>query len=176
MPSWTEQARSAGREKYLRWDPGQEIELKIIEGPREHEFNAKDGKLVKAWEWDVTVDGEPKVMSVTSRRLLLILADEEDECPMEGCYFRIKAMGSGMDRQWRVRRLERVRSAPVPLPVEEDEEEEVSAPPPKPKKPAPAPVPVREVDSIDEFEEAAAKIARPKKRKKRADPDDEEDE
>lgn len=173
--SWTDRARQSGRDQYLRWDAGQEIDVDVVSGPTEHDFQSKDGKNVHAFEWQVMVGGTPKVMSVTSRRLLMILADEEDEAPIEGATLRIKAMGSGMDRQWRVRRLQRTRSAPTALPEEPDEEEEAPAPAPKPvQKKGPAPA-VVECESIDEMEEAAARMRPARRRKPRADPDEDED-
>lgn len=170
---WKTDAREGGGGKYIKFKAGTEIDMKVISGPEPHEFKASDGTKVSGWEWDVETEDGPKTLSVTSRRLLQILADEDDECPLEGTWIRVKALGDGMERQWRVRRIEKRKTYQREVVEEADEEDEVPAGKAREREPAEedadaapsvrkkakrAPIEdenVTECSSIDEFEKQA---------------------
>ena len=99
--------KTYGREgsTYLKFQDGEEKDLQFVAGPEEHTFKAKDGSTVTAFEWAVLVDEGEKILSVSSKRLLSVLADEDDDEPLIGRGLRIKAMGGGYNRQWRVRSI-----------------------------------------------------------------------
>ena len=167
---WKAKARESGG-NYLKFKDGQEITMRVVEGPREHSFENDAGKKIESMEWDVEVNGESKVLGVSSRRLLQMLADEDDEEPLEGGWFRIKAIGNGFDRQWRVRRVTPPKETDQDRFRVEYERDERSESPKAAKKPS---KPVKEVSSIDELEEEAEKRAR-KPRKKKSEDDLEEE-
>jgi hypothetical protein len=160
---WKTKARAGGG-NYLKFKDGQEMIVHIIEGPRDHSFENEQGKTIESLEWDVEVEGESKVLGVSSKRLQQMLADEDDEEPLEGGWFKIKAMGDGLDRQWRVRRIEPPKETEQTrhkVEYEEDERSESAKPVKKPEKP------VREVSSIDELEEEAERRAKKPRKSKR---------
>lgn len=168
---WKKEAVSGGQ--YLKFESGTKLVVHFISGPEPHEFEARDGKTVRGWEWVVDVDGEQKVLSVTSKRLLAILADEDDEEELNGRSLQITALGDGMNRQWRVRPAN-TRKLQRQDEFEDDEEEEEEEPKPKTTKKA-KPEPVEEVyEDIDEFEAAAKRKAkgRGRGRKKKVEEDE----
>lgn len=176
--AWKTDAREGGGGRFVKFKAGTEVDMKVISGPEPHQFTASDGKKVSGWEWEVETEDGPRTLSVTSRRLLQVLADEDDECPLEGTWIRIKALGDGMERQWRVRRIERHKTTQREM-VEKDEEED-NGPAVKARRPEPVEEDVAEAprsrqntrrsrdndenvvecNSVDEFEEQAKKRRR----------------
>lgn len=161
--NWKQDAEE-GSGEFLKFKNGTEYVALFVSGPKPHSFEAADGKTVKGWEWQVEVDGEEKTLSVTSKRLLRALAAEDDDDPIIGRYIKIRALGDGMDRQWRVVPANRPTRAKQVEIEETEEDEEVEEVPRKPKKPTGNAV---ETDSIDEFEAEATRRQRRKSSGKR---------
>lgn len=111
---WKDKAREGGG-KYLKFKNGMQYDMEFIDGPREHAFTNEAGKDVTSMEWDVDVEGDEKILSVSSRRLLQLLADEDDDEELIGSVLRIKAIGDGFERQWRVKRIHATSTSQKPL-------------------------------------------------------------
>jgi hypothetical protein len=160
---WKTKAREGGGQ-YVKFKDGTAITMRIIEGPRDHSFENDDGKKIESLEWDVEIDGETKVLGVSSKRLQQILADEDDDEPLEGTWLWIKASGTGFERNWRVKRVEKPRESreePFAVKYERDERSESAKAGPVKARP------VKEVSSIDELEEEAEKRAKKPRRAKK---------
>jgi hypothetical protein len=154
--SWKDDANEAGGD-FLKFKDGTEYVLYFVSGPKPHSFEAQDGKTVKGWEWQVELDGETKTLSVTSKRLLRVLSEEDDDEELIGRSVKIKALGDGMARQWRVVPANTRKRMKQEAVVEEEEDEEPEEKPKSvPKKAKPTGT-VEEVESVEEFEAAAAR-------------------
>ena len=122
---WKDKAREGGG-KYLKFKNGMQYDMEFIDGPREHAFTNEAGKDVTSMEWDVDVEGDEKILSVSSRRLLQLLADEDDDEELIGSVLRIKAIGDGFERQWRVKRIHATRASQKPLLSESEPVKEIA--------------------------------------------------
>jgi len=109
MVDWKENVRNDGR--YIKFTGGMQLDLLFVSGPVACEFDAPPGsdgvpgKPVACWEWAVIESGEERALSISSKRLLRMLAEEDDEETLLGTTLRIKAIGDGFERQWMIRRV-----------------------------------------------------------------------
>jgi len=88
--------------KYIKFKPGMQITCKILDYPTSRNFEGDDGREVESYDLPVLVDGQEKIMGLSSKRLRRALAAMDDMRPMVGTWCAIKATGEGFQRQYQV--------------------------------------------------------------------------
>lgn len=115
--SWKAEARKISEGKYLKFEAGDKKTVQFTVAPIPREFSAKDGSKKTSLEFVVLTEEEDKIMSVSSKRLLTLIMSENDDAEemapesddddwyLEGRTYNIKAIGSGIDRQWQMKEV-----------------------------------------------------------------------
>lgn len=94
----------ASKSKYLKHKSGIPVEVEFLaDEPEVREFT-KDGKQITSWNFTVKVNEggklREKVESVTSTRLMNLIAAESKKASLQGRRFIITASGDGLQRMW----------------------------------------------------------------------------
>lgn len=91
-----------GEGKYIKFKPGMQVTCKILDYPVARNFEGDDGKEVESYDLPVLVNGEEKIIGLSSKRLRRALAAMDDMRAMVGTWCSIKATGEGFQRQYQV--------------------------------------------------------------------------
>ena len=91
-----------GEGKYIKFKPGMQVTCKILDYPTARNFEGDDGKEVESYDLPVLVNGEEKIIGLSSKRLRRALAAMDDMRAMVGTWCSIKATGEGFQRQYQV--------------------------------------------------------------------------
>jgi len=109
---------------YIKFKDGQKQRITFLDAPEVGEFTGKDGKTKPSFDFPVEVDGEEKTWSITSKKLLDLILEEDDDNPIEGRTFDITCKGEGFDRRYRMKEVPGVQSYGKKKKAEPEEEEE----------------------------------------------------
>jgi hypothetical protein len=184
--SWKDQARKDSQGKYIKLaKDGDVLEGMFLDEPTVEEKESNQGKnkgqIYKVYNFPVEVDGQEKIFSVTNKRLLRQIIEEDDDEPIVGRYLRIKQIGDPLHADFKIKEIPRPEtqkeqiqpmlkrfiaaedtgnSSKVerPTPTKKDESF-------KPDLPGPEDEP-KECNSIEEFEIKAKEMGKPKTRRK----------
>jgi len=122
---WRKAARETVESSdYIKFKDGQKQRITFLDAPEVGEFTGKDGKTKPSFDFPVEVDGEEKTWSVTSKKLLDLILEEDDDNPIEGRTFDISCKGEGFDRRYRMKEVPGVQSYGKKKKAEPEEEEE----------------------------------------------------
>jgi len=103
--SWTARVQEKiGPKGFVKFGNGTEWTMRFLNEPYDRTFNI-NGKDAISFEFGVAVNGEEKTMSVRSKRLMNKLILEDKNEPLIGRTLRIKAIGDGVARDWKVESL-----------------------------------------------------------------------
>ena len=91
--------------EFVVFEPGVPIVISFLDWPIRDQFVTDEGARVECHNFDVIVDGEEKLLSVSSKRLLRILYPLLEENVLVGHTFEITAIGEGFSRRWTVKEV-----------------------------------------------------------------------
>lgn len=140
--------------KYIKFKPGMQVTVQILDYPTPRNFEGDDGKEVESYDLPVLMNGEEKVIGLSSKRLRRALAAMDDMRPMVNTWCAIKATGEGFQRAYQV-----VPLLSAPEGQEDEDEEGINAMQKRiaaeeAAKEAAAPAPVRAPAPVQAIEKA----------------------
>jgi len=58
-----------GEGTYIKFKPGMVVQVKILDYPTQRDFENDEGKTVKSYDLPVLLNGEEKIIGLSSKRL-----------------------------------------------------------------------------------------------------------
>lgn len=105
--SWSARAESAISRPFVKFANVEEKILKFLSEPEDRKFVHR-GKEITSFEFKVEVNSVEKTWGITSKKLMEKLIAEDRREPIIGRFFRIKAKGGGVFREYEVQSVDGV--------------------------------------------------------------------
>lgn len=105
---WHESAKEDFAGKYLKFSTETPEHTVTFEGEpeiRELQSTFKKGEVYKSYDFPVSVGGKSRILGVTQKSLIELIIEEDEEESIIGRTFRIKCLGEGKNKSWKMREV-----------------------------------------------------------------------